>query len=111
MEVTFSSSKLAKLCNSEAEMKAKLGQRMAKTLKARLAQFDAADTLEDMRCLPGAHCHELSQDRKGQLAVSLVQPKRLIFEPAHNPIPKREEGGLDWSKVTRILVLEIVDYH
>lgn len=111
MEVSFLTGKLAKLCNSEAEMRAKLGPRMAQKLKTRLAELAAAETLEDMRQLPVARCHELTQDRKGQLAVDLVHPKRLVFEPAHNPIPRKEDKGFDWSKVTCIRVLGIIDYH
>jgi proteic killer suppression protein len=36
---------------------------------------------------------------------------RLIFEPEHDPIPKRADGGLDWSAVTAIRILEIADTH
>jgi len=63
-----------------------------------------------MRTLPGARCHELKGNRAGQLAVSLDHPGRLIFEPT-KPVPRREDGGLDWTRVTAIEVIEIVDYH
>ena len=77
----------------------------------RLDQLQAADTLDDLAKLPGARCHELTADRKGQLAVDLVHPKRLIFMPDHDPTPEKPDGGLDWQKVTRAIVIEIVDYH
>ena len=92
-------------------MRAAYGKPLAERLQQRLAEFQAADTLDDISRLPPARCHELSQDRKGQLAVDLVHPKRLIFEPDHNPLPCKPDGGLDWSQVTRILVIEIIDYH
>ncbi len=110
MEIAFGSRKVEKLCDSNKEMRAKLGDRNAKVLQQRLAESKAADTLDDLGKLPAARCHELKADRQGQLAVDLVHPKRLVFEPDHNPIPKKE-GGLDWGKVTRVLVVEIVDYH
>ena len=53
----------------------------------------------------------MTGDRKGQLAVDLVQPYRLVFSPDHDPIPIREDGGLDWKLVTKIVVEEIVNYH
>jgi proteic killer suppression protein len=53
----------------------------------------------------------LTQDRKGQLAVDLVHPRRLVFEPANDPVPAKADGGVDWSKVTEIVILEVVDYH
>jgi len=111
MEIHFDARKVQKLCSSEKEMRSKLGTRNAEKLKQRLTELEAAVTLEDMGHVPAARCHELTQDRKGQLAVDLVHPKRLIFEPAHNPIPRKEDGGLDWSKVTEIVIREVVDYH
>ncbi len=111
MEIRFRSKRIAKLCNSEKEMRAKLGPRNAARLKQRLAELKAAESLEDMRSLPAARCHELSQNRDGQLAVDLVHPKRLIFEPGDNPVPKKPDGGLDWENVTSITVMEVVDYH
>lgn len=111
MEIAFCSRKMEKLCNSSKEMLAKLGDRGAKALQLRLVQITAADTLEDLRRVPGARCHELTADRKGQLAVDLVHPRRLVFEPDHNPLPAKPDGGLDWQRVTRVLVIEVVDYH
>ena len=77
---------------------------------ARLADLDAAASLEEMRQLPG-RCHELSGDRKGQLAIDLAGGKRLVFEPAANPPAQREQGGLDWEAVDAIRLIEIIDYH
>jgi proteic killer suppression protein len=64
-----------------------------------------------MRYLPQVRCHELKGDKQGTLAVDLGHPYRLIFEPAINPIPRKSDGGLDWSQVTAIRVLTVEDYH
>jgi proteic killer suppression protein len=45
------------------------------------------------------------------LALDLDHPCRLIFAPAHNPLPLKEDGGLDWTAVTAIEIHEIEDYH
>ena len=102
---------MQKLCTSAREMRKRFDARMAEKLQQRLAELDAAETLEIMRTIPGARCHELSGDRKGQLAVDLVHPRRLIFEPDHDPRPLKPDGGLDWGQVTSIVVLETVNYH
>src|SRR5438132_11735495 len=107
MEIAFGSRKMQKLCNSEKEMRAKLGERGAKVLQLRLAQINSADTLSDLGKVPGARCHELTADRKGQLAVDLVQPRRLICAPEHNPLPAKADGGLDWHMVTGVIIIEI----
>jgi proteic killer suppression protein len=111
MDVAFTTNKLAKLCNSEKKLRGEFGLRMAELIQQRLVELRAAEVLEDMRSLPGARCHELQADRAGQLAVDLVHPRRLIFQPDHEPIPTREDGGLDWNSVTAIVIVEIVNYH
>ncbi len=111
MEIRFTSRKMQKLCDSDKEMRAKLGPRLAEKLKQRLGELRAAVSLEDMRSIPAARCHELSQDRKGQLAVDLVHPKRLVFEPDHDLVPEKPDGGLDWSRVSEVVIREVVDYH
>jgi plasmid maintenance system killer protein len=110
MEVTFANSKLQKLCNSDKKLKGDYGSRMAELIKERLADLTAAETLEVMRSVPG-RCHELTQNLKGLLAVDLVHPDRLAFRPADDPIPRKPDGGLDWTQVTRIEIAGIGDYH
>lgn len=111
MVISFASSQLQKLCNSEKVMQKKLGAPMAEKLQQRLAELQAADNLADISRLPPPRCHELKQDRQGDLAVDLVHPNRLIFRPDHDPIPAKADGGLDWAQVTRIVIVEIADYH
>lgn len=36
---------------------------------------------------------------------------RLVFTPDHDPIPMRADGGVDRTRITRILIKEVVDYH
>jgi plasmid maintenance system killer protein len=111
VKIGYSSKKLQKLCTVEKEMVRKLGRRVADELQERLAELEAAEVLDNIRCLPYARCHELTADRKGQLTVDIAHPKRLIFKPDHDPVPNKGDGGLDWRRVTSILILEIVDYH
>lgn len=110
MEISFDKKKLAKLCNSEDNLRAEYGPRMAKLIQQRLLDLSEAENLEEMRSLPG-RCHALTQDWAGHLAVDLVHPDRLVFRPDHNPVPTNKGGGLDWGKVTEIVVVGIGDYH
>ena len=84
---------------------------MTKKLQQRLMELKAAQTLEDISRLPAARCHELAGNRKGLLSVDVTQPYRLIFEPDHDPAPRKPDDGLDWRKVTKVVVLEVVDTH
>jgi proteic killer suppression protein len=56
-------------------------------------------------------CHELAGNRQGQLAVDVKHPQRIVFEPADDPVPRALDGGLDWKRVKRIKIVEVVDYH
>lgn len=92
-------------------MSRELGTAMAAKLAQRVTELLAVDTLADLALLPGPRCHELEADRDGQLSLDLVHPRRLIIEPAHNPVPTKADGGLDWTKVTAVMVVEIADTH
>jgi plasmid maintenance system killer protein len=111
MVIVYKTTKFEKECNEAKLMVRKHGQPRAKLLQKRLTELRAAAVLEDIRTLPQARCHELRENRKGELAVDLDHPYRLIFEPADEPIPTKPDGGLDWTKVTTIRILGIEDYH
>lgn len=110
MDIIFLDEGLRRTVNSEKRLRRKFPGRRGKLLRQRLDELRAAVTLEDMRGLPG-RCHELKHDRTGQLAIGLEHPYRLIFEPANNPIPRYAGGNLDWTRVTAIRIIEVVDYH
>jgi plasmid maintenance system killer protein len=111
VDILFQDRKLAKVCNDQSLLIRRYGELRAKLLRRRLDEFRAADNLEIMRSLPQVRCHELKGNREGTLAVNLDHPYRLIFEPANDPIPRKPDGGLNWTAVTAIRVLAIEDYH
>ena len=43
--------------------------------------------------------------------MDLAHPFRLIFVPNHDPIPLRDDGGIDRDRITAITITEVVDYH
>jgi len=77
----------------------------------RLAVLKNARTLSFVPTSRPDRLHQLIGDRRGQFAVDLVHPRRLIFAPNHNPIPRNEDGGIDRDRVTAITIIEVVDYH
>jgi proteic killer suppression protein len=102
---------MQKACNSERESVRAWGSLNARKLRQRLAELQATESLEGMRKLPAARCHPLKGDRVGQFAVNLAHPYRLVFEPANNPVPKKNDGGIDLEKITAITILFVEDYH
>lgn len=111
MEISFATKKMQKTCASEKECIKTWGAKRGRLVMRRLLDLSAAECLADVSRLPPVRCHELHQNREGQLGVLLEHPYRLVFEPAEDPIPAREDGGLDWVKVKKIRIIEVVDYH
>lgn len=111
MDVYFRKSKMQKHSQTIADAQREWGTIRGILVRRRLDELAAASNLEMMKKLPGAKCHELTGNLKGKLAVNLDQPYRLIFEPANDPVPRKADGGLDWTQVTEINITDILDYH
>ena len=110
MDIIFKRAKFRKVCNKQKLLVKHYGDRMADLIRRRLDDLTAADNLRVMRFVDG-RCHELRGNRKGQLSLDLVHPYRLIFTPAHDPIPKELDGGLDWERVTAVEIIGVDDTH
>lgn len=111
MEVTFTNSRLAKLCNTAKKLRGKYGDRMAALIQQRLLELSDAANLEEMHFVVGARFHALKANLKGCFAVDLVHPDRLALRPANDPLPLKADGRLDLAQVTAIEVVGIGDYH
>lgn len=112
MEVSIFDKKLAKHLKDPSETVKAFGMQIAKRIHQRLQEFETAKNLEEIRSLPAANCHELKGKKTDFfLAVDISSNYRLIIKPTKEPPPLKEDGGLDWSKVTEILILKVEDYH
>ena len=110
MDIIFDDKKLEKLANDYRKCQKVMGQQRAKLYNIRLGDLVKAETLEDVRNLPGNY-HELKENRKGQWACDLDQPYRLIFEPHENPIPTDVSGKYIWFEIEGVEIIEITNYH
>lgn len=110
MEIFFQSRKLEKIASDPRRCLKELGKTRADLFLLRLRDLYRADTLEDVRYLPGRY-HELTGDRKGQWACDLDQPYRLIFEPHENPIPADDGGRYLWIEIKGVEIVQITNYH
>ena len=110
IEISWSSRKLERVCTDDRQGTKHWGADHWKILKRRLAALLGSPTLADLEGAPG-NCHQLHGDRIGEWAISLWGSYRLIFQPAHNPVPTLGDGGINKALVTRIEIKEVVDYH
>ena len=98
MEITYKNKKIEKVCTDAKVSDKTYGKEMSEKIQMRIDEITAADTVEMMIQYHIGRCHFLTNNRKGQYAVDLVHPYRLVFE---------KHG--DVIQIAHIL--EIVDYH
>lgn len=110
MDIFFQSRKLEKMASNPKKCLKELGMQRAELFLRRIQELYRAETLEDVRHLPG-HYHELVADRKGQWACDLDHPYRLIFEPHEDPAPTDDSGKYIWLEIRGVEIVEIVNYH
>ncbi|WP_099371208.1 type II toxin-antitoxin system RelE/ParE family toxin [Sphingobacterium sp. 1.A.5] len=110
MIITFSKNNLKKIASDPKKCLKEFGNIRSKKILQRLSDLKTADTLEDVRHLPGKF-HELGENRKGQWACHLDGNYRLIFKPHEDPIPTNEDGQYIWIEILGVEIIEVVDYH
>lgn len=110
MEVHFARKRLADTLTQPKLRVREYGDVVATKIVIRINALESAATLEDLRHLAGNY-HELHGDRAGQIAVTLTRNLRLVFTPTKQPPPTKADGGMDWSAVTAVTLLEVTDYH
>lgn len=111
MDILFSSKKFMKQCNNRASRIRAFGSRRADLILKRLDEMRAADSLQILRFLPQARCHELKGNLAGCLSVDLDDPYRLLLRPANDPVPVKPDGGMDWSQITAVEIIRVEDTH
>ena len=111
MEIIYKSKKLENAFMKRKQGVQEWGDQNAKKLFLRHTQLQAADNLAIFSTLPATGFEQLRGDRKTQFACYGKHPFRLIFEAAHDPVPRQSDGGVDLVLVTRIRIIEVVDYH
>ncbi len=111
MDILFKTKKFEKQCNRFDLLVRTYGPHRAKLIRRRLDELRAANSLDEIRYLPQARCHELKGKHAGKLSVDLEHPYRLLFRPANEPTPQKADGGLDWAGVSAVEIIEVEDTH
>ena len=98
LTVEYTSKKLMKVCIDAKTAEKQYGRQMAEKIQFRIDQIKAADSVEFLVQHRIGRCHPLTGNRKGQYAMDLVHPYRLIFIPEDDT-------------TVSVLIEEIADYH
>ena len=98
MVITYKNRKIEKICTDAKVAEKTYGKKMAEKIQNRISEIEASITVEIMLQFYIGRCHSLSNNRKGQYAVDLINPYRLVFRKIGDEIQIAE-------------IIEIVDYH
>ena len=110
MKIDFSSNRLRKQMSVAREMQKTFGQ-LTRKLQRRLTLLASANNLDEIPSIKPERCHELLGKDKGTFSVDLSGNFRLLFRPNHNPVPLKDDGGIDLSNVTAITIIGVKDTH
>lgn len=98
MDITYKNRRIEKECTDAKVSDKRYGKEMSVRIQMRIDQIQSADNVEELILFRIGRCHQLTGDRKGQYAMDLIQPYRLIFE--------KHGDEIQIAHIT-----EIVDYH
>lgn len=98
IEIEYRTGKLRKVCTDAEFATKEYGSEMAEKIHQRIDELSAATSVEMLVQFGIGRCHPLSQNRKGQYAMDLTHPYRLVFKK------------IDRNRIA-VEILEIVDYH
>ena len=104
LHLAFATRSLRRLCENEATAQRELGIALAKKLKARLADFLAAENVSQIIV---GRSQALDNARSPEMVVILGPTARLRIRANHRKIPRTDAGGVDWSLITRIQIRRI----
>jgi proteic killer suppression protein len=97
MRLGFASAEMRKVCTDQAQMKRRYDLKVVKTLRRRLQELVAAESMEDL-LLGTGKWESLRGDRAGQWSARLSANWRLIVTPV-------SDMEVD------VMVVDIEDYH
>lgn len=108
MYIFFKNKKIEKICNNPKQAKLAYGQKCCIKLNQRLSEISACENFEILSKLPNNGFHSLKGDRKGQYALKIEDPMRLIVVPI---IDDEKNYETNFPDIKELIIIEIVDYH
>jgi hypothetical protein len=100
LELAFATKALRDVCESEATAKGKLGTKVADALKRRLSDFRSIDSFDEL---------PFTKPKKNSNNVTFDLPDgwSIVVTAGHGDNPKLASGKIDWTKVTRLMIVRI----
>ena len=104
MDIEYLNDKLRNLCEKHKLAQKELGAECAKKLGIRLQNLEAACNVSELLL---GRPHPLKGNRLGEFALDLTSGVRIVFKPNQDPVPERNDGGINWAMVNKITIVFI----
>lgn len=108
MKLSYKNNKLEKSLTVDKDI-LRTYSNMAKKIK--MTQLKAAENLGVIAKLPSLRLHQYIGNRQGEWSIDIHKNWRIIFKINHNPIPKKDDDGVDKNEVTAIKITSVEDPH
>lgn len=103
MKIRYRTKKLEKVCTNANKAQEKWGKKQSEKIFQRLQELSIVDTVDELITYRFGRCHALTGDRKGQYAMDLIHPYRLIFSITDDTV--------QIADVETAMIEDITDYH
>lgn len=110
MKITFKNNKLEKSLTTDKGLARTYGE-LAKKIKQRINQLTSADNLEVIAKLTELRLHPYIGKDKGTWSIDIHKNWRILFTINQDPIPTKEDGGVDLKEITIISIESVKDPH
>lgn len=110
MQLFYDNRKTQRLFNNEKAILKNFGVPVGKRVMQRLAELEAAQSLQMVSHLPPPRCHELVSANGHVFSVDVSENMRLLFRPS-GEFSDKEDGGLDLASVKAVCIIEVKDTH
>ncbi len=110
MEITFKDKGLEKITKDPRKLRKRFNQ-AAEIIENRIKLLISADNLGQIHTGPPTRLHLLKGDLKGKYAIDVNRKLRMVLEINQEPIPLHSNNSVNINLVTKILIVEIIDYH
>ena len=110
MKVSYKNKKLEKSLTKDVEIQKTYGTN-AKKVKQRIRYLQEADNLSILQTLPALRLHPYKGDRKELWSIDIHKNWRILFKIDQDPIPEKDDGGIDLTEITYIKIMSIEDPH
>lgn len=102
MIISFQNKKIREICEDDESAIKYLEPEIIQSLKNRLSDFEAAKNMSE---IPIGNPTEFLVDKKVYFTIELSKKYKLIF--VVNNLNLQTSEVLDWTKITRIKIIEI----